>query len=171
MDPRIEMALTLFGLLLNSGLLTAGAVALRRALDRRIGPERAATVTALAGEAVRATEQIAARHGWDSEAKYNQAAIQLHNLAKAHNITLDTAEVETLIESAVHAMTSAGAAFSAPPVVNVTAVTPTDIATDIHAALQPLLAAPVTSAAKPLATDDALPAKQGDHQHVAGQLA
>lgn len=171
MDPRIEIALTLFGLLLNSGLLTAGAVALRKALDRRIGPERAATVTALAGEAVRATEQIAQRHGWNSETKYHQAALRLQAFAASHNITLDSVELETLIESAVHAMKSAGAAFSAPPVVNITGVTPNDIATDLHAALQPLLAAPVTSAAKPLAADDALPAKQGDHQHVAGQLA
>jgi hypothetical protein len=171
MDPRLELALALATMLINSGLLTAGALAVKSALARRFGAERAATVTTLAGEAVRATEQIAQRTGWDSQAKYQNAAIYLHDLAKTHNISLDTGEVAILLESAVHAMKSAGAAFE-QPTVNVTAVTPQDIAGDIHAALQPLLAAPVTSAAKPLAVDDdALPAKAGEHHHVPGQLA
>ena len=169
MDARVELVLNLLGWLVSSGLLTAGAVALRRALDRRIGPERAATVTALAGEAVRATEQLAARNGWNSATKYHQAALRLQAFAAAHNITLDNVELETLIESAVHGLTSAGAAFEQPaqpePTVSkVAGVPPRDVAEHLQAAL-------LTSAAKPIATDDALPAKQGDHQHVAGQLA
>lgn len=101
----VDTALVFLVALLNSGILAVVGLALRRWATAKWGMERVATMTALATEAVRAAEQIAAAHGMGSADKYRYAAEALQHFAQQHHITIDPDQLRVLIESAVHQLT------------------------------------------------------------------
>lgn len=125
-DEQTKLLITIVALLVNSGLLGALALAARSWLLGHLGAQRYASAASIAHEAVQAIEQIAKTDGWTNADKLNSALAQARALGEAHGIHLDDTEWSTLLESAVKAMHDFAPLIeaTAPPVVNVTNVTP-----------------------------------------------
>jgi hypothetical protein len=79
-------------------LLAAGALW----LQKHVSSDKLALGMTIAQVAVQATEQIAAKTGWDGDTKFKVAQERLLALAKNTGINLTPEQVSSLIEHAVH---------------------------------------------------------------------
>lgn len=121
-EQQSAILVMILTVLFQSGVLTGLAVLARKALAERLGPQRAGLAAQIAAQAVRAVEQVAARNGWNSTTKLNEALAWARELAAQHGVALDDQQWRILIEAAVHDLNTAWttleaeAATAAPPI-------------------------------------------------------
>jgi len=112
-EQQTNLLVLILTIVLNSGILTTLLIAARRAIEQRLGPERARVAAELAGQAVQAVEQLDRRYQWTSAEKLDQALTRARDLGETHGVTLSDQQWSSLIEAAVGSMTQLQAALGA----------------------------------------------------------
>lgn len=110
-EQQTNLLVLILTILLNSGILTTLVIAAKRAIEQRLGPERARVAAELAGQAVQAVEQLDRRYQWSSTAKRDQALAIVRDLGASHGVTLSESQWTALIEAAVGSLTQLQAAL------------------------------------------------------------
>jgi hypothetical protein len=123
-EQQTNLLVLILTLLLNSGILTTLVIAARRAIEQRLGPERARVAADLAAQCVQAVEQLDRRYTWSSAEKLDEALRRARDLGESHGVQLSESQWRSLIEAAVGSLTQLQAALGArettgpaPPVI------------------------------------------------------
>ena len=77
-------------------------------LRSHVSANRLSIAASVAGEAVNAAEQIGAQQGWTGPTKKAQALAMASSLLSRHGVNIPTADLATLVESAVADLHAAG---------------------------------------------------------------
>ena len=104
-EQQTNLLVLILTIVLNSGILTTLLIAAKRAIEQRLGPERARVAAELAGQAVQAVEQLDRRYHWSSGEKLDQALWRVRDLGETHGVQLSDSQWRSLIEAAVGSLT------------------------------------------------------------------
>lgn len=114
-EQQTNLLVLILTIILNSGILTTLPLAARRAIEERLGPERARVAAELAGQAVQAVEQLDRRYQWSSGEKLDQALWRVRDLGETHGVQLSDSQWRSLIEAAVGSLTQLQTALGTAP--------------------------------------------------------